>query len=81
MGMATENQWIDLQRKVDSHETPVERDAKEIATLKASVALIIEAFEKLDLYKFRGREHTKMGEAARDKFREIVKKLREAQSK
>lgn len=76
MGVPTENEWFDLKRKLESHETAVKQDAKEIATLKADMALIIEGFENLDLYKFRGREHTKMGEAARDRFREIIKKLK-----
>jgi len=48
----------------------------EIGQLEREVALIIEALEKLDVYKFQGLENATTGEAAPDRYRDIVKQLK-----
>lgn len=74
--MPTDDEWRNLEHSVQRHEEAVNQDAAEIGQLKREVALIIEALEKLDVYKFQGLEHTTGGEAARDRYREIVKQLK-----
>lgn len=46
------------------------------SSLSAGLALITEALENLDVYKFQVLEHHNRGEAARDRYREIVKQLK-----
>jgi len=74
--MATDEEWSNLEHSVERHETAVTQDAEAIGQLKREVALIIEALERLDVYKFQGLEHHNRGEAARDRYREIVNELK-----
>jgi hypothetical protein len=72
----TDDELKNLEHSVERHELAVNQDAAGIEGLKREVALIIEALENLDVYKFQGLEHHERGEAARDRYREIVKDLK-----
>jgi len=47
-----------------------------MAQLRRQIALVIEALEKLDLCKLQGLENHPQGEAARDRYREILQQLK-----
>jgi hypothetical protein len=70
------NDLANIENVVDRTEAAVIEEATAIAQLRRQVALIIEAFEKLDLYKFQGLENHPQGEAARDRYREILQQLK-----
>jgi hypothetical protein len=72
----TDEEWKNLEHSVERHEEAVNQDATDIAQNKRQIALIIEALENLDVYKFQGMEHHERGEKARDRYREIVKELK-----
>jgi hypothetical protein len=72
----TDDELKNLEHSVERHEEAVNQDAADIAQIKRQIALIIEALENLDVYKFQGLEHHNRGEAARDRYREIVKELK-----
>jgi hypothetical protein len=72
-------QWmhsiVDIEHAVDRHDAAIIEEATTIAQLRCQIALIIEAFEKLDLCALQGLENHAQGEAARDRYREILQQL------
>ena len=71
-------QRTDIEQVVDRHEAAIIEEATTIARLRCEVALIIEALEKLELYKLERLEHHPHREAARDRYLEIVEQLRDS---
>jgi hypothetical protein len=69
-------QRTDIEHAVDRHDAAIIEEATTIARLRCEVALIIEALEKLELYRFDGLEHHAHREAARDRYLEIVEQLK-----
>ena len=68
--------WTNIENVVDRTEAAVIEEATAIARLRGQLALVIEALEKLDLCKFEGMENQPQGEAARDRYREILQQLK-----
>jgi hypothetical protein len=66
------NDWTEIENAVDRTEAAVIEEATAIAQLRRQIALIIEALEKLDVYKVQGTENHPHGKAARDRSREIL---------
>ena len=69
-------QRTNIERAVGRHDAAISEEATTIARLRCEVALIIEALERLELYKFDGLEHHPHREAARDRYVEIVEQLK-----
>lgn len=74
--MIAGNDWVDIEHAVDRHDAAIIEEATTIAQLRRQIALIIEAFEKLDVCKLQGLENDPQGEAARDRYREILQQLK-----
>jgi len=74
--MTAADEWTNLEHAVDRHEAAVIEEATAIAQVRREIALIIEALEKIELYNFQGLEKHPGGEAARDRYREIVEQLK-----
>lgn len=74
--MMAEDKWTDIEHTVDRTEAAVIEEATAIAQLRRQMALVIEALEKLDLCKFQGLENHPQGEAARDRYHEILQQLK-----
>jgi len=74
----TDDELKNIEHSVERHEEAVNQDAAEIEQIKREFALLIEALENLDVYLFQGLNHTTRGEAGRDRYREIVKELKES---
>jgi hypothetical protein len=74
--MMVDDELTNIENAVDRTEAAVIEEATAIARLRREIALIIEALEKLDLAKFQGLENHTQGEAARDRYREIVEQLK-----
>jgi hypothetical protein len=76
MPTPTDDEWKNLEHSVERHDEAVNQDAADIAQIKRAIESIIEALENLDVYLFQGLNNTTRGEAARDRYREIVKELK-----
>ena len=63
----TRDKWTNIQNAVDRTEAAVIEEATPIAKLSRQIAL-----EKVDLWKLQGLESYPQGEAARDRYREIL---------
>jgi len=74
--MIAADQWTNIERARNRLEAAVIEEATAIARLRREIALIIEAFEKLDLCEVQGLKHTIAGEAPVKRYREIVQQLR-----
>jgi hypothetical protein len=72
----TRDEWTNIENAVDRTEAAVIEEATAIAQLNRQIALVIEALEKLDLCKLQGLENHPQGEAARDRYREILQQLK-----
>ena len=68
--------WTNIEKVVDRTEAAVIEEATAIARLRGQLALVIEALEKLDLCKFEGMKNDPQGEAARDRYSEILQQLK-----
>jgi hypothetical protein len=74
--MIAADEWTNIEHAVNRHEAAVVEEATAIARIRREIALIIEAFEKLDLCEVQGLKHTSPGEAAVKRYREIVQQLK-----
>jgi hypothetical protein len=74
--MIAEDEWTNIEHAVDRHNAAIIEEATTIAQLRRQIALIIEAFEKLDLFTLQGFQNHRQGEAARDRYREILQQLK-----
>jgi hypothetical protein len=74
--MTAGSEWTNIERAVNRHEAAVIEEATAIARLRREIALIIEAFEKLDLCEVQGSKHTTAGQAAVKRYGEIVEQLK-----
>ena len=74
--MIAGEEWTNIEHVVNRHEAAVIEEATAIARLRREIALIIEAFEKLDLCQMQELKHTTAGEAAVKRYREIVQQLK-----
>jgi hypothetical protein len=74
--MIASEEWTNIEHAVNRHEAAVIEEATAIARLRREIALIIEAFEKLDLCQMQELQHTTAGEAAVKRYREIVQQLK-----
>ena len=72
----TRDEWTHIENAVDRTEAAVIEEATAIAQLRRQLALVIEALEKLDLCKLQESENHLHGEAARDRYREILQQLK-----
>ena len=70
------DEWTNIENAVDRTQAAVIEAATAIAQLSRQIALVIEALEKLDLCKLQGLENHPQGEAARDRYREILQQLK-----
>jgi hypothetical protein len=70
------DEWANIEHAVDRHDAAIIEEAATIAQLRRQIALIIEAFEKLDVCKLEGLENYPQGAAARDRYREILQQLK-----
>jgi hypothetical protein len=69
-------EWTNIKNAVDRTEAAVIEEATAIAQLNCQIALVIEALEKLDLWKLQGSQNHPQDEAARDRYREILQQLK-----
>jgi len=74
--MLRENEWAEIEHAVDRHDAAIIEEAITIAQIRRQIALIMEALEKLDQCKLQGWENDPQGEAARDRYREILQQLK-----
>jgi hypothetical protein len=74
--MMVADELTNIENAVERTKAAVIEEATAITRLRREIALIIEALEKLDLAKFQGLENHPQGEAARDRYREIVEQLK-----
>ena len=72
----TRDEWTNIENAVDRTQAAVIEAATAIAQLSRQIALVIEALEKLDLCKLQGLENHPQGEAARDRYPEILQQLK-----
>ena len=73
----TRDEWTNIENAVDRTQAAVIEAATAIAQqLSRQIALVIEALEKLDLCKLQALENHPQGEAARDRYREILQQLK-----
>jgi hypothetical protein len=72
----TRDEWTNIENVVDRTEAAVIEEATAIAKLSRQIALVIEAFEKLDQCTLQGLESHPEGEAARDRYREVLQQLK-----
>jgi hypothetical protein len=72
----TRHEWTNIENAVDRTEAAVIEEATAIAKLSGQIALVIEALEKLEPCKLQGLENRPQGNAARDRYREILQQLK-----
>lgn len=70
------DELVNLEHTVDNHENDLTRHESEIKTLKESLTLLIEAVSKIDFCALQGMAHTRHGENAQKRVREILQELK-----
>ena len=64
------------KRPIEVPQAAVIEEATATAQLNCQIALVIEALEKLDLWRLQGSQNHPQGEAAREGYREILQQLK-----